>query len=113
MQKLDLSLFIDEWFRIISYGLFAALGGAIGYFELMRQASDNKLSIMANLLITIGSSAFAGMLALMILDALAIDTVWAGPVCGMTGWFGADQTLKLLRNYLFNRFLIDRRKPDH
>jgi hypothetical protein len=108
MHRFDLVEWINDLARYGTYALLAAFGGAVG---ITNQAiSQNKIPTLSRVFIAAFTSAFTGVLVVMICDALQLEEIYKAPVIAFCGWYGSDQTLKLIQKTLLKRYGIDRRE---
>ena len=93
------------WFRAAAYASFAALGGVMGH--LMRMV-DNKDPInWARACLEGASAGFVGLLMLFVCDALSLGQQWTGVIVGVSGWLGANVTIRMLESIVRKRLGID------
>lgn len=80
--------------ELVIFGSFAGLGGILSY--LMRTLNRNETPKLSKTVVEGLSSAFVGVLAMLICKAFNLDWVWCGVIVGVFGWVGAEASIALL-----------------
>lgn len=83
-----------EWIRSVAYTLFAAFGGAMGH--LMRTIDRNQPVNWGRAALETGSAGFVGLLVLFTCQAMHMNEQWTGVIVGVSGWLGANATIRML-----------------
>lgn len=89
------------------YTLFAVFGGIMGY--LMRSLDNNQNKInWSRALIEGASAGFVGLLVTLLCDAIHLSESWTGVIVGVSGWLGANATIRMLESVVLNKLGIQR-----
>lgn len=75
----------------ILFALFAGVGGMLSY--LLRSMSSKVSPKFSRAIVEALSSAFVGLIAMLICKALDIDIYWSGVIVGVFGWIGAETSM--------------------
>lgn len=100
----------DPWeitwmMRAAAYTLFAAFGGVMGH--LMRMI-DKKESISWGRALVEGFAAgFVGLIVLFICGAMKLGEQWTGVIVGVSGWLGANATIRMLEGLVRKKLGIE------
>lgn len=99
------------WLKMIAYGAFAAFGGLMGH--LMRTL-DNDHAINWQRAVLEGVAAgFVGLLICLLCNALNLSEQWTGITVGLSGWLGANASIRFLESIVFKKLGITPPTPDH
>ena len=106
MHKFDFGVWILELLNDLSYAIFGAIAGAVGYL-----VGINDVVKFSWYKFTVGilGSGFASVLVAKMCDAMDYSEEWKKVAVGFAGAFGYNTTIKSTKNYLFDKFGIDRR----
>lgn len=85
----------------ILFALFAGVGGILSY--LMRSFTQGFTPALSRALVESLSSAFVGVIAMLICKAMDIDIYWSGAVVGLFGWLGAETSMVLFTKLVKSR----------
>jgi len=92
------------WARATAYTAFAALGGALGH--LMRTFDKRPFS-WARCLLESLAAGFVGLLVLLTCQAMELTEQWTGVIVGVSGWLGANATIRMLESIVRKRLGLD------
>lgn len=96
------------WLKIALYALFSALGGVIGH--IMR-AMDRKEAInRARAMLEGIAAGFVGLLVLFACQALNLSEQWTGVIVGVSGWLGANATIRILEELVYKKLGLRKSK---
>lgn len=98
------------WLWLLAYCAFAAFGGTLGY--IMRSL-DNKLAISWwRALFEALCAAFAGVLVVLMCQAMNVGTQWTGVIVGVCGWLGGAAAMRLLERVVSRKIGADTNVQD-
>ena len=92
------------WLRMMVYAAFSSVGGILGYLmRMLEHGSPIKLpmAIVEGL-----ASGFVGLLMYMLCHQLGLSQEWTGVIVGVSGWLGANATLRLLEIIVYKKLGI-------
>lgn len=92
------------WIQMAAYASFAAFGGFMGHLLRTIEKGD-KLNWMRGFLES-GSAAFVGVLVLLMCQAMEMSAEWTGVIVGVSGWLGANATIRILESVIRKRLGI-------
>jgi hypothetical protein len=92
------------WMRAIAYAAFASLGGALGH--LMR-TFDKATFSWARCILESLAAGFVGLLMLLACQALGLSEQWTGVIVGVSGWLGANATIRMLEALVRKKLGLD------
>lgn len=92
------------WLRVAAYTAFATLGGALGH--LMRTFDKQQFS-WARCILESLAAGFVGLLMLLVCQAMALSEQWTGVIVGVSGWLGANATIRMLESLVRKRLGLD------
>lgn len=96
----------QAWIRAIAYTLFASAGGVMGH--LMR-IIDKKEKINWGRASLEGLAAgFVGFLILLVCQAMDLSEQWTGVIVGVSGWLGANASIRMLEGMVRKRLGIEK-----
>lgn len=102
---------MPNWIRGLCYALFAALGGTMGY--VMRTVDSNqKVSLMRAAMEGFGAG-FVGFLVLLACQATELTEAWTGVIVGVSGWLGANVTIRLLEKLVRRKLGVGEATPEN
>lgn len=83
-----------EWIRSTAYTVFAAFGGVMGH---VMRTIDKKEKVNPLRAVMEGLAAgFVGLLVLLTCQAMHLGEQWTGVIVGVSGWLGANATIRML-----------------
>lgn len=86
----------------ILFALFAGVGGMLSY--LLRSLNSNLSPKFSRAFVEALSSAFVGLIAMLICKAVEIDLYWSGAIVGVFGWIGAETSMVIFTKIVKARF---------
>ena len=89
----------------VLFSSFAAIGGMLSY--LMRTLNKEQKPLLTKSVVETLSSAFVGLLAMLVCKALALDWYWSGVIVGVFGWVGAEASIAMLSGVIRKRLGIN------
>lgn len=94
------------WLKAIGYGLFAAFGGLMGH--LLRTIDDDKKVNWRRAMLEGAAAGFVGLLVLLVCQAMDLSEQWTGVIVGVSGWLGANATIRMLESVVLKKLGIDK-----
>lgn len=82
------------WTRLIAYIALASLGGVLGY--IMRALDQDQRPSLFRSIMEGVAAGFAGVILLLLCQALEVDEKMIGVIVGVGGWLGASATIRRL-----------------
>jgi hypothetical protein len=95
-----------SWIRAIAYALFAAFGGVMGH--LMRSIDKKEKLSWSRAALEGAAAGFVGLLVLLVCGAMELDEHWTGVIVGVSGWLGANATIRLLEGLVHKKLGIEK-----
>lgn len=93
-----------HWIRAAVYVCLAFVGGALAY---MLRSMHNKEKIdKGRLFVEAASSAFVGLLVMMLCQEFDVSPQLTGMAVGVFGWLGATATIQVLERIIYSRLGI-------
>lgn len=89
------------WARFVGYGAFAASAGTCGH--LLRTMDEGKPVKWGRAALEGASAGFVGVLVLLVCQAMALSEEWTGLIVGVSGWLGANATVRLLERIILKK----------
>lgn len=86
------------WLQLVLFPLMASIGGALGHV-LRTLDAGRKVTLWRTLLESLAAG-FAGVLVMMLCQALGASPQIAGVVVGVCGWLGATMTIRMLEKWV-------------
>lgn len=96
------------WLKAFAYSAFASLGGFIGH--LMRAVDKREKISWARAVLEGVAAGFVGLLVLMLCQAMQLSEQWTGVIVGVSGWLGANASIRMLETLVFKKLGIT--KPE-
>lgn len=97
------------WIKAVAYAIFAAVGGVMGH--LMRTIDNRQRIHWGRALLQGGAAAFVGVLVLLVCQAMDLSEQWTGVIVGVSGWLGANATIRMLETIMYKRLGIEKQPP--
>lgn len=94
-----------QWISTLFYSGLAAFGGAVGY--IMRTLEKGHKINYARVALEGGAAGFVGVLVTLLCIALHLSTEWTGVIVGVSGWIGANGSIRLLEKVINKKLGID------
>lgn len=92
------------WLQMTAYASFAAFGGFMGH--LLRTMENGDRLKWGRAFLESGSAAFVGVLVLLMCQAMDMTQEWTGVIVGVSGWLGANATIRILESVVRKRLGI-------
>lgn len=99
-----------SWFQTLVYSLFAAFGGLMGY--LMRAVDRGQPVSYGRAFLEAVGAGFVGALVTLACMAMQLDPLWSGVVVGVSGWLGAQATIRVLEILVYKKLGIAKADVD-
>ena len=99
---------VFSWLRVFIYAAFASVGGMLGYSMRMLEHGvpiNLKMAAVEGM-----ASGFVGLLMFLACGQLGISQEWTGVIVGVSGWLGANATLRILEILVYRKLGIS--KPE-
>lgn len=89
------------WVKAGLYACLASLGGIMGH--IMRSL-DRQVPVHLGRAAVEGLSAgFVGLLVALLCDAMHLSDQWTGVIVGVSGWLGANASIRMLEKVVFKK----------
>lgn len=105
MQTPEEIIVASWWLKALLYASFAALGGLLGH--IMRAFDKKERIIWIRAILEGISAGFAGVLMMLTCNAFGLSEQWTGIIVGVTGWLGAQATIRLLEQLVYKKLAIN------
>lgn len=93
------------WVKAILYATLATFGGFLGH--IMR-ALDKSTPISYGRACVEGLAAgFVGLLVMLVCNAMSLSDQWTGVIVGVSGWLGANASIRMLEKMVFKKLGIN------
>lgn len=89
---------LEWWLWLVGYSLFASLGGVLGY--VMRQLDNKEKISVWRAVFEAACAAFAGVLVMLMCQAMGFSVQWTGVIVGVCGWLGGAAAMRLLEKVI-------------
>lgn len=99
------------WVRVLAYAAFASIGGFMGH--IMRTMNDEKKIHWGRAALEGVSAGFVGLLMLFACQALNLSEQWVGVIVGVSGWLGANATIRILESLVFQKLGLKPKTTEH
>lgn len=106
------------WLKTIAYAAFAAFGGFMGH--IMRTFDRRGKIHWGRAAVEGVAAGFVGLLVLFVCQAMELSEQWTGVIVGVSGWLGANASIRMLEQIVFKKLGITQtpeqlreRKDDH
>jgi hypothetical protein len=98
------SLWARWWAKAILYAALAAFGGFLGH---VMRALDESANISYGRACIEGLAAgFVGLLVMLMCSATSFSDQWTGVIVGVSGWLGANASIRMLEKLVFKKLGI-------
>lgn len=92
------------WVKAILYAVLATFGGFLGY---VMRALDKSTPISYGRAYVEGLAAgFVGLLVMLMCDVMNMPDQWTGVIVGVSGWLGANASIRMLEKLVFKKLGI-------
>lgn len=106
------------WMKAIAYAAFASFGGFMGH--VMRTFDKREKLHWGRASVEGIAAGFVGLLVLFVCQAMDLSQQWTGVIVGVSGWLGANASIRMLEQIVFKKLgiasspdQIRERKDDH
>lgn len=106
------------WMKAIAYAAFASFGGFMGH--VMRTFDKREKLHWGRASVEGIAAGFVGLLVLFVCQAMDLSQQWTGVIVGVSGWLGANASIRMLEQIVFKTLgiasspdQIRERKDDH
>jgi hypothetical protein len=98
------SLWARWWAKAILYAALAAFGGFLGH---VMRALDESANVSYGRACVEGLAAgFVGLLVMLMCSATNFSDQWTGVIVGVSGWLGANASIRVLEKLVFKKLGI-------
>jgi uncharacterized membrane protein (UPF0136 family) len=98
-----------DWLAV-AFTMLAAVGGLLGY--LVRSMDKRQRISWPLAVVKFLTSGFVGFLVLLACRSSGVTDEWTGVVVGVSGWLGADVTIRIIESWVRTKLGIDLRPAD-
>ena len=96
---------VSWWVKAILYAALATFGGFLGH---VMRALDKSAPISYGRACVEGLAAgFVGLLVMLMCNATNMSDQWTGVVVGVSGWLGANASIRMLEKLVFKKLGIN------
>lgn len=103
---------LKNWLMIVVYAGFAAIGGFMGYLMRTIDKEDHPIS-WGRAVIEAIAAGFVGVLVLFVCLALNLSQQWTGVIVGVSGWLGANASIRLLERVVYKKIGMEVNRDDN
>ena len=89
------------WVLFMLYVLFAAVAGGLGY--VMRRLDAGLPLAVGRALFEMACAGFAGVLVLLLCQAMDFSLQWTGIIVGVFGWLGGSAAMRYLEKVVVRK----------
>lgn len=89
------------WVRAASFALLAAAGGFLGH--VMRALDGGGKVHCGRAMLEGVAAGFVGLLVMFVCEAMKMSDQWMGVIVGVSGWLGANSSIRILEHQVFKR----------
>lgn len=86
----------------ILFACFAGVGGMLSY--ILRSLNSKLKPNFARAVVEALSSAFVGLVAMLICKATGVSLYWSGAIVGVFGWIGAETSMVIFTKLVKLKF---------
>lgn len=99
----DLTVWWTSWWvKAILYALLATFGGFLGH--IMRAFEKDTPIRFGRACVEGLAAGFVGLLVMLICNAMTFTDQWTGVIVGVSGWLGANASIRMLEKLVFRKF---------
>ncbi len=99
-----------SWIKLMVYAAFAAAGGILGH--IMRSMDKNEKIKWGRACWEGLAAGFVGMLFLFVCQAMNLSEQWTGVIVGVSGWLGANASIRMLETIVYKKLDIKKEPTD-
>lgn len=89
------------WVKAILYAALATFGGFLGH--IMRSLDRSTPVSYSRAIIEGLAAGFVGLLVMLMCNALNLSEQWTGVIVGVSGWLGANASIRMLEKKVFKQ----------
>ena len=93
------------WLRAFAYTAFASFGGAMGH--MMRSIDKKEKISWGRAFVESAAAGFVGVIVLLVCGAMGLGEQWTGVIVGVSGWLGANATIRMLEGIVRKKLGIE------
>ena len=97
------------WLKMALYACIAAIGGMLGY--IMRNIDKGEKIKWVRVAVEGFASGFVGVIVLLMCQAIPLGEQWTGVIVGVSGWLGANASIRLLETMVYKKLGINKSAP--
>lgn len=98
------------WMKMILYALLASFGGFLGH--VMRSLDTGEPINCGRALVEGLAAGFVGLLVMLMCSAMNVSEQWTGVIVGVSGWLGANASIRMLERVVFRQLGLEGRDED-
>lgn len=98
---------ISWWARALAHASFASIGGILGH--VLRELDKGGKIAYARAAVDGIAAGFIGLLFLLLCDAMNLSLEWTGVIVGVSGWLGANASIRLLEAVVYKKLGVDKK----
>lgn len=98
------SWWMSWWVKAILYAALATFGGFLGH--VMRALDESTPISYGRACIEGLAAGFVGLLVMLMCNAANMSDQWTGVVVGVSGWLGANASIRMLEKLVFHKLGI-------
>lgn len=98
------SWWVSWWVKAIMYAILATFAGSLGY--IMRTIDKDRPISYGRAIIEGFAAGFVGLLVMLMCNAITMSDQWTGVIVGVSGWLGANASIRMLEKQVFKRLGI-------
>ena len=89
------------WVKAVLYAALATFGGFLGH--VMRALDKSTPIVYSRALVEGLAAGFVGLLVMLMCNALNLSEQWTGVIVGVSGWLGANASIRMLEKKVFKQ----------
>lgn len=93
------------WVRGLLYGALATIGGVLGH--IMRAVNTTTSITWGRAILEGLAAGFVGLLVMLMCSAASMSDQWTGVIVGVSGWLGANASIRMLEKRVFKQLGLD------
>lgn len=93
------------WVKAILYAMLAVFGGFLGH--VMRSIDKAEPISYGRAWVEGLAAGFVGLLVMLMCSAVGLSDQWTGVIVGVSGWLGANASIRMLEKLVFKKLGLD------